>query len=130
MIYDASTAETPLGPQPYFAMELIHRVPLDKHAEASDLSIRQRLALMAKVCDAVEHAPQRGLIHHDLKPGNILVDGGGQPKILDFGVARVAGADEQPTEHTDLGQLVYTRSDVYSLGVILYELWPAGCHMT
>jgi eukaryotic-like serine/threonine-protein kinase len=139
-IYEASTAETPSGPQPYFAMELIHGLPLDKHVEANRLSLRQRLALMAKVCEAVEHAHQRGLIHRDLKPGNILVDGGGQPKILDFGVARVAGTDEQPTEHTDLGQLVGTlpymspeqvlgdpleidtRSDVYSLGVILYEL--------
>jgi eukaryotic-like serine/threonine-protein kinase len=139
-IYEASTAETPFGPQPYFAMELVHGLPLDKYAEANRLSIRQRLALIARICEAVEHAHQRGLIHRDLKPGNILVDGGGQPKILDFGVARVAGADEQPTEHTDLGQLVGTlpymspeqvlgdpleidtRSDVYSLGVILYEL--------
>jgi len=95
---------------------------------------------MAKVCDAVEHAHQRGVIHRDLKPGNILVDETGQPKILDFGVARIIGSDAQLTRQTDLGQLVGTlaymspeqvagdplaldlRTDIYALGVILYEL--------
>ena len=63
---------------------------------------------MAKVCDAVHHAHQRGLIHRDLKPGNILVDEAGQPKILDFGVARVTDSDAQATMQTDVGQLVGT----------------------
>jgi tetratricopeptide (TPR) repeat protein/tRNA A-37 threonylcarbamoyl transferase component Bud32 len=139
-IYEASTADTGFGPQPYFAMELIRGVSLLEYAAANSLNTRQRLALMVKICEAVNHAHLRGLIHRDLKPGNILVDETGQPKVLDFGVARVTGSDEQATRQTDLGQLVGTlaymspeqvladpleldtRSDVYSLGVILYEL--------
>jgi tetratricopeptide (TPR) repeat protein/tRNA A-37 threonylcarbamoyl transferase component Bud32 len=139
-IYEASTADSGFGPQPYFAMELIRGRPLLECAKAQHLSARERLALLAKVCDAVEHAHQRGVIHRDLKPGNILVDETGQPKILDFGVARVTESDAQHTRQTDLGQLVGTlaymspeqasgdpsaldpRSDVYAMGVILYEL--------
>jgi len=148
-IYESSTADTGFGPQPYFAMEFIRGLPLNKHAEEHRLNTRQRLGLMVKVCEAVQHAHQRGLIHRDLKPGNILVDETGQPKVLDFGVARLTQADTtesgallsvQTSIHTSLGQLVGTlaymspeqvlgdplevdtRSDVYSLGVILYEL--------
>ena len=139
-IYEASTADSGFGPQPYFAMELIRGLPLLEYAKANELNTGQRLALMVKICDAVNHAHLRGLIHRDLKPANILVDETGQPKVLDFGVARVTESDEQITRHTDLGQIVGTlaymspeqvladpleldtRSDVYSLGVILYEL--------
>jgi len=139
-IYEAGTAETGYGPQPYFAMEFIDGQPLLKYADAHRLSTRERLELMARVCEAVHHAHQRGIIHRDLKPGNILVDETGQPKILDFGVARATGSDAHMTNQTDLGQLVGTlaymspeqvladpleldtRSDVYALGVILYEL--------
>jgi len=144
-IYESGTTDTGFGPQPYFAMEFIRGLPLRNHAELHALHSRQRLALMVKVCEAVHHAHQRGLIHRDLKPGNILVDESGQPKVLDFGVARITQADAQdsvepPTMQTGLGQLigtlsymspeqvmgdpleVDTRSDVYSLGVILYEL--------
>src|SRR5580658_732721 len=139
-IYEAGTAENGFKPQPYFAMEFVHGKSLLEYAEAHQLDTRQRLELLAKICDAVHHAHQRGLIHRDLKPGNILVDETGQPKILDFGVARLADSDTQATRETDLGQLVGTlaymspeqvladpleldtRSDVYALGVILYEL--------
>jgi tetratricopeptide (TPR) repeat protein/predicted Ser/Thr protein kinase len=139
-IYEAGTADTGAGPQPFFAMEFIRGMPLREYAEAHRLSPRERLELMVKICEAVDHAHQRGVIHRDLKPGNILVEEGGPPKILDFGVARVTDNEAQVTRQTDIGQLVGTleymspeqvladplkvdtRSDVYSLGVILYEL--------
>jgi tetratricopeptide (TPR) repeat protein len=139
-IYEAGAADSGFGPQPYFAMELIDGVSLLRYADTHQLGTAQRLELMVKVCEGVHHAHQRGIIHRDLKPGNILVDEAGQPKILDFGVARVTDADARATSQTDLGQLVGTlaymspeqvladpleldiRSDVYSLGVILYEL--------
>jgi tetratricopeptide (TPR) repeat protein len=96
--------------------------------------------MVARICEGVHHAHQRGLIHRDLKPGNILLDETGQPKILDFGVARVTDSEARATLQTDVGQLVGTlaymspeqaladpldidtRTDVYALGVILYEL--------
>jgi hypothetical protein len=121
-------------------MEFIRGESLLEYAKAQELNTRQQLELMAKVCEAVHHAHQRGIIHRDLKPGNILVDVSGQPKVLDFGVARVTDSDTQATRQTDVGHLVGTlaymspeqvladpleldtRSDVYALGVILYEL--------
>ncbi len=139
-VHEAGTADNEHGPQPYFAMEFIRGRPLLEYANAERLSTRQRLDLMASVCDAVQHAHQRGLIHRDLKPSNILVDEAGQPKILDFGVARATDNNTRKTHQTHFGQIVGTltymspeqvladpleldtRSDVYSLGVILYEL--------
>jgi tetratricopeptide (TPR) repeat protein/predicted Ser/Thr protein kinase len=139
-VYEAGTSDEGFGPQPYFAMEFIQGQTLREFAAERAPDIRQRLELMARICDAVEHAHQHGIIHRDLKPGNILVDKTGQPKVVDFGVARVTDADARATQHTDLGQLVGTlaymspeqvlgnpllldtRSDVYALGVILYEL--------
>jgi tetratricopeptide (TPR) repeat protein len=139
-IYEAGAEDSGAGLQPFSAMEFIRGRPLLRYAEEHRLNTRQRLELMAKVCEAVHHAHQRGLIHRDLKPGNILVDEAGQPKILDFGVARVTDSDIEATQQTDVGQLVGTlaymspeqvladplaldtRSDVYALGVILYQL--------
>jgi tetratricopeptide (TPR) repeat protein len=139
-IYEAGTAETGGGPQPFFAMELVSGRPLTAFARDRGLGTRERLELLARVCDAVHHAHQRGIIHRDLKPANILVDESGQPKVLDFGVARVTDSDAQATRQTDVGQLIGTlaymspeqvladpleidtRSDVYALGLILYEL--------
>ncbi len=139
-IYEAGTVDTGLGPQPYFAMEYIRGIEPQNYAESHHLNTNQRLEIMVKICDAVHHAHQRGLIHRDLKPANILVDDTGQPKVLDFGVARVTDSDTRSTMETDMGQLIGTlaymspeqamadpldidtRSDVYALGVILYEL--------
>jgi serine/threonine protein kinase/WD40 repeat protein len=139
-IYEAGTADTGFGPQPYFAMELIRGQSPRDYVKQHGLGIRERLELVAKMAEAVHHAHQRGLIHRDLKPNNILVDETGQPKVLDFGVARAIGTDVEVTQQTDEGQLVGTlaymspeqvladpqeidtRTDVYALGIILYEL--------
>jgi tetratricopeptide (TPR) repeat protein/predicted Ser/Thr protein kinase len=140
-VFETGTADTGRGAQPFFAMELVDGVPLTDHAQNRLLGIPARLELVAKVCDAVHHAHQKGVVHRDLKPGNILVDKMDQPKILDFGVARATDADVRTvTLQTAVGQLVGTiaymspeqiegdpsdldtRSDVFSLGVICYEL--------
>jgi WD40 repeat protein len=137
-VYDAGVTE---DGRPYFAMELIRGVPLDEYAGWHNLDAGARLALVARVCDAVQHAHDKGVIHRDLKPANILVDEDGQPRVLDFGVARAADADLRSTlDPTAAGQLLGTpdymspeqvsadpaaldsRSDVYALGVILFEL--------
>lgn len=127
---------------PYFVMEYIADAKtLTKYAEDLKLPTRQRLDLFQSVCDAVAHGHQKGVIHRDLKPSNILVDATGQPKVIDFGVARATDSDMAlTTMQTDVGQLLGTlqymspeqfdanpndidiRSDVYALGVVLYEL--------
>ncbi len=126
---------------PFFAMEFIEGMPLTKFAHEHKFGTRQRLELVAKICQGVHHAHQKGIIHRDLKPGNILVDSSGQPKILDFGVARATDSDIQSTtRETGVGQIVGTipymspeqaggdpndldaRNDVYGLGVVAYEL--------
>ncbi len=138
-IFEAGTAQIVGGiQQPFLAMELVEGKSLTDYAHAANLDLRARLDLLAKVCDAVDHAHRRGLVHRDLKPSNILVTPAGQPKVLDFGVARAVDADA--TLATEQGQLLGTlaymspeqiagggaaadaRSDVYALGVILYQL--------
>ncbi len=143
-VHEAGIDEGEHGPIPFIAMEFVSGEPLGDYCKHHDLSIDERLDLIVKICDAVQHAHQKGIVHRDLKPGNILIeraDGIGRPKILDFGVARVTDSDLQTTTlQTDVGQLLGTvqymspeqaagdpteldmRSDVYSLGVILYEL--------
>src|SRR5262249_4771424 len=137
-IYEAGLAQ---DGQPFFAMELIRGEPVDEHARLRGLTPPARLELLARVCDAVQHAHEQGVIHRDLTPSHILVDEAGQPKVLAFGVARATDADLwTSTGHTRTGQLVGTlgymspeqvaadparldrRSDVYTLGVILFEL--------
>ncbi|MEO5762624.1 MAG: serine/threonine-protein kinase, partial [Vicinamibacteria bacterium] len=140
-IYEAGTIYDEHGRAvPFFAMEYIRGTELLRYATDHSLGTRARLELMAGICDAVGHAHQKGVIHRDLKPSNILVDEKGQPKILDFGVARATDSDVHTTQLTDMGQLIGTlpymspeqaggeredldtRSDVYALGVITYEL--------
>src|SRR4051812_4842396 len=105
-VYEAGTAEGEFGPQPYFAMEFIQGQPLDEHARLHRLNMRNRLNLMCQICDAVEHAHQRGIIHRDLKPSNILVEASGHPKVLDFGVARMTDNRGKGTPQTSLGHIV------------------------
>ena len=142
-VFEAGMADAGAGPQPYFAMELIEGEPLHRFVHGAALDVADRIELMARVCDAVHHAHQKGVIHRDLKPANILVARGAvaEPKILDFGVARATDSDVQAaTIRTDVGQIIGTiqymspeqisadsdaldtRSDVYALGVIAYEL--------
>ncbi|MDQ6828903.1 MAG: serine/threonine-protein kinase, partial [Gemmatimonadota bacterium] len=139
-IYQAGTFEDSHGSRPFFAMELVKGQPLTEYLRSQTLDMRQRLELFARICDAVHYAHQQGVIHRDLKPANIMVDAAGQPKILDFGVARLTDADVQATRQTSVGEVIGTlqymspeqvnadptdidtRSDVYSLGVILYEV--------
>jgi len=141
-IYEAGTFDNGTGSVPYFALEYIPEAKsIIAYADAARLNVRRRLELFAEVCDAVHHGHQRGVIHRDLKPFNILVDGGGQPKVIDFGIARATDSDiAVTTTETDVGQIVGTlaymspeqcaadpdeidiRSDVYGLGVVLYEL--------
>lgn len=137
----AKVFESGLGEDlPYFAMELVTGSPLDAHADAKNLDQRQRLELFRKVCSAVQHAHQNGVIHRDLKPNNILVaETSGEPKVLDFGLAKAfdgaPAADAASLQGKIAGTPIYmspeqaggneaidTRSDVYSLGVILYRL--------
>jgi eukaryotic-like serine/threonine-protein kinase len=124
----------------YLAMELIHGKPIDEYAVTARLTTKDKLLLMTRVCEAIAYAHRMGVIHRDLKPGNILVESGGQPKVLDFGVARsIDSRGMVTTQLTQTGQIIGTltymspeqveatgqpdtRSDVYALGVILYKL--------
>ncbi len=140
-IHDAGMFDEGGGAQPYFAMELVKGRPLVAYCESKGLATRDRLELFVKICNAVQYAHHKGVIHRDLKPDNILVDDFGEPKVLDFGVARTTDSDIQlTTVHTDISQIIGTvpymspeqvtgdptdldtRSDVYSLGVVVYEL--------
>lgn len=141
-VFEAGVASGPHSETlPWFAMEWIDGEPLTRYAARRSLSIRDRLALFARVCEGVDWAHRRGVVHRDLKPDNVLVDAAGEPKILDFGIARATAADSGvATLKTEIGQLLGTlpymspeqakgdpgaidlRSDVYSLGVMLYEL--------
>jgi len=130
--------------RPYFVMELVHGIPITDYCDKHQLALRERLVLFVSVCDAVQHAHQKGIIHRDIKPSNVLVtlhDGRPVVKVIDFGVAK---ALHQPltdkTIYTRFMQMVGTplymspeqaemsgldidtRSDIYSLGVVLYEL--------
>ncbi|MFT5050003.1 MAG: serine/threonine protein kinase/Tfp pilus assembly protein PilF [Chlamydiales bacterium] len=136
--HDPERADAP--PRPWFAMEFVPgaRSLLD-HVRSSGCDLRQRMNLFLELCDAVEHAHQRGVIHRDLKSANVLVDRDGRVKVIDFGIARVEGSQTdslRTREGEVLGTLatmspeqalgqwteVDVRTDVYALGVLLYEL--------
>jgi serine/threonine protein kinase len=139
-VFDAgATAEG----RPYFVMELVPGVPLTRHCDEQRLPVRERLALFTEVCDALQHAHQKGIIHRDLKPSNVLVavqDERAVPKVIDFGVAKATQPEAagpgltrafellgtpaymSPEQTRFSGRDVDIRTDLYSLGVILYEL--------
>ncbi len=139
-VYDGGTTETG---QPYFVMELVNGLPITDYCDRKRLPVRARLELFVAVCQAVQHAHQKGIIHRDLKPSNVMVtevDSRPTPKVIDFGVAKATEFDLTDQSLGDTGAIVGTptymspeqadplsmdidtRTDVYALGVILYEL--------
>src|SRR5258707_483899 len=141
-VFDAGATETG---RPYFVMELVRGMKITEYCDEAKLSTRARLDLFIQVCQAIQHAHQKGIIHRDIKPSNILVtvnDGAPVPKVIDFGIAKATGGQQltdktlftafeqfigtpaymSPEQAAMTGLDIDTRSDIYSLGVLLYEL--------
>ena len=134
-LFDGGLTEDNL---PYFAMEFVEGLPVDRYCDAQGLAVEARLELFARVCDAVAHAHERHIVHRDIKPSNILVTESGDPRLLDFGIAKLLDTDPGSPELTRRserlltpeyaspeqirGEPVVIASDVYCLGVLLYEL--------
>ena len=140
-VYETGVFDLGRGKQPYIVLELVRGEALLVHVQGKRLDVRAKLELVTRVCGAIQHAHQHGVVHRDLKPDNILMDLDGQPKVLDFGIARVSTEqDPLTTIHTAHGDLVGTithmapeqlagdpeavgpAADVYALGVIAFEL--------
>lgn len=140
-VLDAGSTESG---RPFFVMELVKGIPITDYCDAENLSLRGRLELFAQVCNAVQHAHQKGIIHRDIKPSNVLVtivDGQPVPKVIDFGIAKAMNRElTDKTLFTEFRQMIGTpqymspeqaemsgvdidtRSDIYTLGVLLYEI--------
>lgn len=134
-LYDGGSTE---DGRPYLVMELIEGLPIDEYCDRHRLTIDQRLALFLRICSAVQYTHQNLLVHRDIKPANILVTSQGEPKLLDFGIAKLlepqAAADFRTRSGMRVmtpsyaspeqmkGEAITTASDVYSLGVLLHEL--------
>src|SRR5271163_727984 len=147
-VLDAGTTDSG---RPYFVMELVKGVPITKYCDTNRLTVRERLELFVPVCQAIQHAHQKGIIHRDIKPSNVLVasyDDKAVPKVIDFGIAKATGAGlSEQTVYTQLGAVIGTleymspeqaestsldidtRSDIYSLGALLYELLTGSTPM-
>ena len=125
--------------RPYFVMEYVQGQPIDEYCDSQQLTARERLVLFIKVCGAVQYAHQNLIVHRDLKPGNILVSPDGEPKLVDFGIAKMLNPDlagftldtlpearvmtpEYASPEQVKGEPISTASDIYSMGVLLYEL--------
>ncbi len=140
-VFSTGTWDPGTGPMPYIVMEYVGGAwPITQYVENAKLPLRERLKLMVDVCDAVQHAHVHGIIHRDIKPGNVLVDAQGLPRLIDFGVARGPKEDFRNRKETLPGQIVGTmvylapeqtlgdqglvdaRADVYALGLLLYRL--------
>jgi eukaryotic-like serine/threonine-protein kinase len=140
-VFDAGATDTG---RPFFVMELVKGIPITEYCDKQKLTVEQRLALFVPVCEAIQHAHHKGIIHRDIKPSNVLVahfDGKPVPMVIDFGIAKATHQRlTEKTQWTEFGQFIGTpayvspeqaegsqldidtRSDVYSLGVLLYEL--------
>jgi serine/threonine protein kinase len=147
-VLDAGTTDSG---RPYFVMELVKGVPITKYCDSNRLTVRERLELFVPVCQAIQHAHQKGIIHRDIKPSNVLVasyDDKPVPKVIDFGIAKATGVGlTDQTVFTQIGAVIGTleymspeqaestaldidtRSDIYSLGALLYELLTGSTPM-